>query len=168
MTLYLSESSISTLPSSIEELENLKTLDLSWSTQLSKLPEEIGNLKNIESLLLNNTDSLESLPGTVGGIASLEVIDLSGSKILSSAQVSSLEQLFYSLSYNRAKYQTGFGDTRNKSTAIALRLWPLVLDNAKNAFSLGCDVCGLDEFGFDIDKPTALYTLLDVGRESLI
>jgi Leucine-rich repeat (LRR) protein len=99
-------SEISSLPSSIGELQNLKELRLDYTRDLSGLPEEIGNLtnliklnlngssissiprsigklRNLKELLLDYTDNLSGLPEEIGNLTNLIELNLNGSSISS-------------------------------------------------------------------------------------
>jgi hypothetical protein len=72
--LDLSESSFSSLPSSIGELKALKYLDLFRSADIS-LPKELGDLESLETLDLCES-SITSLPNSIGNLKSLRSLDL--------------------------------------------------------------------------------------------
>ncbi|CAH8278235.1 unnamed protein product, partial [Arabidopsis lyrata] len=60
--LYLAGTAIRELPSSIEKLTRLVTLDLDNCNQLQKLPQGMSNLKAMVTLKLSGCSNLKSLP----------------------------------------------------------------------------------------------------------
>ncbi|MGF1937523.1 MAG: COR domain-containing protein [Nostoc sp. ChiQUE02] len=72
--LDLSFKSLTTLPTEIGRLTNLRTLDL-YKNQLSSLPPEIGQLINLRSLYLYN-NQLSSLPPEFVQLTNLQSLDL--------------------------------------------------------------------------------------------
>ncbi|KAG7532627.1 Leucine-rich repeat 3 [Arabidopsis thaliana x Arabidopsis arenosa] len=60
--LYLAGTAIRELPSSIEKLTRLVTLDLENCNQLQKLPQGMSNLKAMVTLKLSGCSNLKSLP----------------------------------------------------------------------------------------------------------
>ncbi|HMY68455.1 MAG TPA: COR domain-containing protein, partial [Leptospiraceae bacterium] len=115
--LDLSGKDISTLPTTVSELRNLKHLNLSWCKELSSLPEWIGDLplleildvsntristlpasasklKNLKSLNFSDCEELNSLPDWIGELSALENLTLFKTKIsMFPASVSELKNL---------------------------------------------------------------------------
>jgi len=73
-TLDLSENSISQLPSSIGNFENLKHFTMNQN-KLAALPTAMGKLKKLESLSFNR-NQLTSLPPTISQLTNLRTISL--------------------------------------------------------------------------------------------
>ncbi len=59
---------------SIDQLQSLQELDLSFTSGLTYLPEEIGNLGNLIKLHLNHSD-ITRLPPSIGRLQSLQELD---------------------------------------------------------------------------------------------
>ncbi|XP_044506091.1 disease resistance protein RPV1-like isoform X2 [Mangifera indica] len=76
--LYLDGSAIRELPSSIENLSKLVTLNLHGCTRLESLPSSIGELKALENLTLKDCSRLKNLPSSVFSLSALGDINLSG------------------------------------------------------------------------------------------
>ena len=72
--LNLSYLNLTSIPSSLGNLRNLRELNLSGN--LASLPKEIGNLKNLKELQLLNS-KLTSLPKEIGNLKNLIVLGLS-------------------------------------------------------------------------------------------
>ncbi len=77
--LDLTYGNVSTLPESIQALENLVNLKLR-DTQISKLPDGIVNLKKLATLDLTGS-SLSALPEDIGKLANLETLWLRGTPV---------------------------------------------------------------------------------------
>ncbi|XP_048421610.1 disease resistance protein RUN1 isoform X2 [Pyrus x bretschneideri] len=82
VSLILQGTGVEMLPSSIENLIKLQTLDLSDCRNLKDVPTSIYNLTNLKSLYFSNCRQLEKLPSSSVGFLSLEVLDLKYSGIL--------------------------------------------------------------------------------------
>ena len=78
--LNLSYLNLTSIPSSLGNLRNLRELNLSGN--LASLPKEIGNLKNLKVLNLTN-NSLGSLPSSIGNLTNLEELHSSMNKLTS-------------------------------------------------------------------------------------
>ena len=78
--LYLSYLHLTSIPSSLGNLRNLRELNLSGN--LASLPKEIGNLKNLKELQLLNS-KLTSLPKEIGNLKNLIVLGLSYNNLTS-------------------------------------------------------------------------------------
>ncbi len=76
-------SGITSLPSSIGQLQSLQVLDLSYTKKLTSLPEEIGKLCSLIKLILRHSD-ITSLFPSIGRLQSLQVLDLCYTTNLSS------------------------------------------------------------------------------------
>ena len=79
LRLNLSNKNISTIPSSIENLSQLKQLFLSYNN-ISFLTFSIGNLSSLEHLYLSS-NSIENLPSTIGNLSNLIVLDVESNLI---------------------------------------------------------------------------------------
>jgi hypothetical protein len=90
--LNLRHSDITSLPTYIGKLQNLKEIDLSRTGKLKNLPEEIGNLSNLNKFELCFS-KIRSLPTSIGKLQNLKEIDLSGT-----SQLENLPEEFGNLS----------------------------------------------------------------------
>ena len=72
--LDLYRNQLTSLPTSIGNLESLERLDLRFN-QLTSLPDSIGNLTSLEILTLGS-NQLTSLPESMGNLSSLRELDL--------------------------------------------------------------------------------------------
>ncbi|KAM7465515.1 hypothetical protein LguiB_013077 [Lonicera macranthoides] len=79
--LTLEETAIKEVPSSIEHLSRLVSLDLISCKNLLSLPSAICKLKCLEALRLSVCTKLETLPEEFGSLESLETLSLSGTAI---------------------------------------------------------------------------------------
>jgi len=70
-----------TIPSSIENLTNLETLELSFNKINGELPTTIGNLKNLEILALNGNNVSGTIPASFGKLTQLKQFHLSSNKL---------------------------------------------------------------------------------------
>lgn len=80
--LLLSQNQLNTLPTQINKLTNLQTLDLSSNHNLNSLPDEIGALGSLESLFLGG-NPLSNLPKEIGALKNLQRLNLSGTALSS-------------------------------------------------------------------------------------
>lgn len=64
------------LPDSVAELKHLRSLDLSWNSELEKLHEAICKLLNLQTLKLRGFSALENLPRNIQKMISLRYIEL--------------------------------------------------------------------------------------------
>ncbi|PNX82726.1 CC-NBS-LRR disease resistance protein [Trifolium pratense] len=74
--LDLSDSSLDTIPDSIDKLEHLRTLDLSYSRKIKTLPQSICRLQHLQVLLLGGCIELETLPKGFGKLISLRKLSI--------------------------------------------------------------------------------------------
>ncbi|XP_050387260.1 disease resistance protein RPV1-like [Argentina anserina] len=79
--LYLDETAIKELPSSIEFLHGLATLSMTNCRSLICLPDKICNLSYLQELSLAGCTKLSNLPENLGNIAFLRALDIKGSGI---------------------------------------------------------------------------------------
>ncbi len=77
--LNLSKNHIKNVPEEIGKLTNLVELDLS-NNKINILPPSIGNLINIKKLILNK-NKIEFLPKEISNLSNLEILDLWGNQI---------------------------------------------------------------------------------------
>lgn len=77
--LYLSDNSLSRIPSDIAKLHNLVYLDLS-SNKIRSLPAELGNMVSLRELHLNN-NLLRVLPFELGKLFQLQTLGLKGNPL---------------------------------------------------------------------------------------
>ena len=80
-SLYLSDTAITTLPTSIEHLTDLAVLGLSNCKNLVHLPDTIFNLKLVSYVYLQGCSKLDRLPENLGNAESLEYLNLSETAI---------------------------------------------------------------------------------------
>ena len=78
-SLNLSYTKISTLPESIRNLTSLQSLDLSH-TEISELPESIGNLTSLENLNFEDT-VISELPASIRNLTNLRRLSLCDTQI---------------------------------------------------------------------------------------
>jgi hypothetical protein len=180
-------SEISSLPSSIGELQNLKELRLDYTRDLSGLPEEIGNLtnliklnldgssissiprsigklRNLKELHLDYTDNLSGLPEEIGDLTSL--VDYQWSDRYGSKKPFS-NRILYRLACGRARWRTGFGIAQR--VRMPPKLFPLILNSAMRAFrGYPSEKYGYQYPDFAMDPPDAIHHLLVFGREELV
>ena len=95
--LNLSNSGITSLPSSIKRLKNLKYLYLSSTSKLLSLPPESGELSSLEILSLH-ASPISSLPPSIGRLEKLRCLNLGYTKKISNlpstiGDLSNLEDL---------------------------------------------------------------------------
>ncbi|WP_405401002.1 T9SS type B sorting domain-containing protein [Maribacter sp. Asnod2-G09] len=73
---------IGTIPTELDNLENLVYLDLSDQTNLTgPIPDSIGNLLNLESLFLNGNELSGFIPPVLGNLSNLKVLWLNSSNL---------------------------------------------------------------------------------------
>ena len=77
--LILNDNKLTTLPSSINGLKNLKILSISQN-KFKTLPISIGELNNLKQVRAIDNE-LESLPETIKHLTKLEQLDISGNKL---------------------------------------------------------------------------------------
>ncbi len=70
-----------TIPTSIGQLENLKSLELSFNPISGTIPSEIGKLSNLEILAINGTELQGSIPASLGNLSHLKQLHLSSNKL---------------------------------------------------------------------------------------
>ncbi|XP_050273318.1 disease resistance protein RPV1-like [Quercus robur] len=76
--LDVNKSAIRELPSSLEHLSNLTTLNLSDCKDLLSIPNAICNLTNIKTLTLSGCSKLEDLPENIGNLIGLKKLEIIG------------------------------------------------------------------------------------------
>jgi len=67
---------IGVLPEWIDELKDLRTLNLEGNQKIKKLPCSIANLRQLKKLILRST-GVKKLPSLIGQLSSLELLDIS-------------------------------------------------------------------------------------------
>ena len=70
-----------TLPSSLENLEQLQILELSFNKIEGTLPSALGNLSKLEVLALNGNNLTGIIPTTIGNLTSLRQLHLSSNTL---------------------------------------------------------------------------------------
>lgn len=88
--LEISKASLTALPESLGNLENLRTLDASSNDDLKQMPASIGNLRKLVSIDLKQT-SIKRLPSSFGKLHQLSSV------ILSDMNLTALPDSFCSL-----------------------------------------------------------------------
>jgi Leucine-rich repeat (LRR) protein len=83
------------LPSSIGDLEHLKSLELSFNKISGEIPSEIGKLTQLEVFALNGNNIEGSIPSSIGSLSSLKELHLSSNNISGSIpnSLNALKQL---------------------------------------------------------------------------
>ena len=85
------------LPNTLFNLKLLRNVDLSGCSKLEKLPENLGNAGNIEELDVSGT-AIRQVPSSIGLLKNIKVLYFLGFKRLSSSYKSWYERLlFYSM-----------------------------------------------------------------------
>ncbi|MDO5969779.1 immunoglobulin domain-containing protein [Flavivirga aquimarina] len=81
-TLDLSENDvIGEIPATLSNLVNLETLNLSGNVLVGEIPETIGNLTALQTLNLGDNRFSEAIPSTIGNLQGLVSLDLSVNKL---------------------------------------------------------------------------------------
>ncbi|MGE5340786.1 MAG: Ig-like domain-containing protein [Candidatus Omnitrophota bacterium] len=70
-----------TIPSTIGEFSNLRTLRLLNNRLTGPIPPEIGNLSQLEELFLGSTPIEGSIPPEIGNLTNLQILRLSGTQL---------------------------------------------------------------------------------------
>ncbi|XP_076954503.1 TMV resistance protein N-like [Bidens hawaiensis] len=78
VSLNLSDTNVKHLPNSICMLKRLKTLILTFCPSLEKLPEDVGELESLEELNLECCCNLREIPSSICKLKRLRVLDLQG------------------------------------------------------------------------------------------
>ncbi|ORX86685.1 RNI-like protein [Anaeromyces robustus] len=131
--------SLKILPDSIENLKNLRILDLSYN-RLKTLPKSIGNLKNLEKLNLSENFDFSELPDSIGNLENLYTLILKKTNLRSLPEsignLKNLEELNLSESYNFSELPDSIGNLENLHTLnfkkMNLRSLPESIGNLKN------------------------------------
>ncbi|KAK9994317.1 hypothetical protein SO802_024020 [Lithocarpus litseifolius] len=79
--LYLNETAIKELPSSVDHLTGLTFLSLRNCKNLSSLTDATCTMTSLKTLILSGCSKLDELPENMGNLKDLEVIDVSGTAI---------------------------------------------------------------------------------------
>ena len=78
-TLSLTHNQLTSIPSSIGDLNNLKYLNLYYN-DLSSIPESIGELNSLVKLELN-VNNLTTIPESIGNLTALEYLWLNNNQL---------------------------------------------------------------------------------------
>lgn len=70
-----------TIPSSIGDLEYLKSLELSFNKLAGTIPSSIGKLSKLELLALNGNNINGSIPSSIGDLSTLKELHLSSNEL---------------------------------------------------------------------------------------
>ena len=94
-TLDVAENQLTTLPDTLGQLQNLQTLE-ARENQLTALPESLGQLQNLE-LLFAQWNQLTALPESLGQLQNLQQLDVENNQLTalpeSLGQLQNLQQL---------------------------------------------------------------------------
>jgi hypothetical protein len=167
--LNLFYSRIRSLPSSIGKLKNLKEINLSHTQKLSHLPDEyeswrLDNLRYFTtrgSAIYSNMSDQEYKKYLFSLVQSCKLI---GYMNILSERISSCDynKLQHTLACNRAKSR--IFTTVDNTLFQTMKLWPVLLGNAKRAFGYGC----FRKRDFGIEPHDAVHWLLLNGIESFV
>uniref|UniRef100_A0A7N2LQH1 ADP-ribosyl cyclase/cyclic ADP-ribose hydrolase n=1 Tax=Quercus lobata TaxID=97700 RepID=A0A7N2LQH1_QUELO len=83
LELYLDETAIEDLPSSMEQLTGLIKLDLTNCEKLSSLPRVIFSLASLSTLTLSGCSKLHKMQENLGNLKGLKELDMSGTGLCS-------------------------------------------------------------------------------------
>ena len=140
-SLDLSQLSLSSLPSKIGNLRNLRNLELG-NNQLTSLPPEIGNLRNLWYLDLRN-NQLPSLPPEIRNLRNLSYLNLGSNRLTSlPPQIGNLRNLRHLDLYNNelTSLPPEIGNFRNLENLILstnrLPFLPPQIRNLRNLLNL--------------------------------
>ncbi|MBX2827370.1 MAG: hypothetical protein KTR22_04375 [Flavobacteriaceae bacterium] len=83
------------LPESLENLTELKVLELSFNKISGELPQSLGNLKNLEIIALNGNNITGEIPANMGNLTALKQLHLSSNRFSGTipSQLENLEAL---------------------------------------------------------------------------
>ncbi|KAJ4713442.1 disease resistance protein (TIR-NBS-LRR class) [Melia azedarach] len=101
--LFLDGTAIEELPSSIERLSRLVTLNLQNCLRLEQLPESISKLKSLRDLYLSGCSNLQRLPDELGNLKALK--RLNAKRIAAREVPSSIVYQFCSALTSKSDYQ---------------------------------------------------------------
>lgn len=80
--LYLHDSSLEELPSSVGKLRHLRFLHLCGNLKIRRLPSSVCELWNLQSLGLAKCKGLEELPGEINKLVNLRFLDITTKQIV--------------------------------------------------------------------------------------
>ena len=106
------------IPSSLENLSNLATLDLSWNGLSGPIPSSLGNLSNLATLDLSLNSLSGPIPSSLGNLSDLATLhlydnDLSGPIPSSLGNLSNLATLDLSLNSLSGPIPSSLGNLSN-------------------------------------------------------
>ena len=78
--LILNHCNLSGIPKSINKLQQLVTLDLSFH-EFQSVPQEITELENLTYLRISKNKSFKALPDNIGNLKKLEILEVAGTSI---------------------------------------------------------------------------------------
>lgn len=94
LSFWNSGSSSVSLPSDIDNLTKLDTLEITGDSRMHTLPQSFGNLKNLKHLWIEG-QSLQSIPDNIGNLSSLEFWLVAGQFKTLPASIGNLKNLKY-------------------------------------------------------------------------
>ncbi|KAJ4710459.1 Disease resistance protein (TIR-NBS-LRR class) family [Melia azedarach] len=148
--LFLDGTAIKELPSSIDRLSRLVTLNIRNCTRLEQLPRSICKLKSLEYFNLSGCSNLQRLPEELGNLDALRILEAEriGIKELPSSYVSlkNLDEVFFERF--RGHEHMGF-----------LMPISLSLDGLRNLRSAHLTDCGITELPENLGQLSSLEHL---------
>ncbi|KAL7190213.1 hypothetical protein ACSBR2_022489 [Camellia fascicularis] len=101
-------SRILTIPKSIEKLNSLRGLNLSYNNLTGHIPTSLGNLTNLESLDLSSNELVGEIPQHLASLMFLEVLNLSNNQLVGRIPQGRQFNTFENDSYNGNLALCGF------------------------------------------------------------
>jgi len=158
------------LPTSIGQLTTLRSLNLSWCSELKYLPTSIGQLTTLRSLNFSGCSQLKYLPTSIGQLTTFRSLNLSGCSKLkelpaSIGQLTTLRSLNLSWCSKLKELPASIAQlitlwSLNLSGCSQLKELPTCIDKLSALTSLNLSGCSqLKELPTCIDKLTALQSL---------
>uniref|UniRef100_A0A0A0LBX7 Uncharacterized protein n=2 Tax=Cucumis sativus TaxID=3659 RepID=A0A0A0LBX7_CUCSA len=157
--LYLCNSSLEEIPTSIDTLKHLRCLDLRGSQRLKRLPESICKLQSLQTLVLAFCSELEELPRNIKNLISLRFLWIQTKQArLEKDEIGSLTSLRF-LAIGRSENLTHLFEDINKLNSLktliiyeckSLLTLPKGLENMKSICNMGIWECDRLRFTFSL------------------